>query len=75
MNFGCPNCSMSYINKADDRYLKFDEERVMGSDALNADPLTNISTKIELWYCCHCGIYFRVYYQLNKITKLIEKED
>ena len=31
-------------------------------------------TKIELWYCCFCGQYYRAYYDLKKITPLIEKE-
>lgn len=68
-NFECPNCDGS-VEKIDDK--SFNRERIQGSDALNADPLTNITNKIELWYCCFCGEYFRVYYKLEKINPLKE---
>ena len=70
-NFGCPNCDGS-VEKIDDRF--FSSERIQGSDALNADPLANICNKIELWYCCFCGGYFKVYYKLEKIIGLKETE-
>ena len=71
MLFKCPNpdCDGS-VEKNDDRY--FDSERVQGEDDLNADPLTSITRKIELWYCCFCGQYFRVYYKLKHIVLLQE---
>ena len=71
MEFNCPNpdCDGS-VEKNDDRY--FDSERVQGEDDLNADPLTSITQKIELWYCCFCGQYFRVYYKLEHIVLLKE---
>jgi len=71
VEFKCPNpdCDGS-VEKIDDRY--FDSERVQGSDDLNADPLTGITQLIELWYCCFCGQYFRVYYKLEHITLLAE---
>ena len=74
MNFECPNpnCDGS-VEKIDDRF--FNSERIQGSDALNADPMANIQTKIELWYCCFCGRYFRAYYRLEKILLLTEKND
>ena len=72
MNFSCPNCKGSSLNKEDDKF--FSASRIQGSDALNADPLSNITTKIELWYCCFCGKYFKVYYTLNKINWLDERE-
>jgi hypothetical protein len=58
------------IDKEDSRL--FSAERVMGSDELNADPLNKADTLIELWWCCFCGSYFRVYYKLEKIVSLVE---
>ena len=72
-NFACPHCDSPGLDKEDTRF--FSEERIQGSDNLNADPLSNITTKVELWYCCFCGKYFRVYYTLDKITKLEENKD
>lgn len=71
-NFACPHCDSPGLDKEDTRF--FSEERIQGSDDLNADPLSNITTKIELWYCCFCGQYFKVYYTLDRITKLEEKQ-
>lgn len=73
MNFECPSCDGPAIEKLDDRLFGFDMERIQGSDDLDADPLVNITNKIELWDCCFCGGYFRVYYSLEKIVSL--KED
>ncbi len=70
MNFACPKCDSIGVDKIDDRY--FSQERILNSDGLNADPLSNITTNIELWYCCLCGCYFKVYYRLEKITSLTE---
>lgn len=74
MEFKCPNkeCDHGSVEKVDDRF--FDSERIMSSDALNADPLSSIERKIELWYCCFCGCYFKAHYKLDKITMLSEKE-
>jgi len=70
MSFECPNCHGIGVEKIDDRF--FSQERIQGSDDLNADPLSDIRTLVELWYCCFCGRYFRVYYRLEKITSLSE---
>jgi len=70
MNFECPKCAGS-IEKIDDRF--FLNERVQSSDDLNADPLSSITKKIELWFCCHCGGYFRAYYSLVEIKALVER--
>jgi len=67
--FRCPTCDNG-IDKVDSR--RFTSERVKGCDDLNADPLSDMNTLIELWYCCWCGNYFRVYYTLDKITPLSE---
>ena len=73
MNFQCPNPECNgEIDKVDERM--FDTERIMGSDDLNADPMSDINTKVELWYCCYCGYYFKVYYKLDKITLLNEAQ-
>ena len=72
-NFACPHCDSPGLDKEDTRL--FSEEWIQGSDNLNADPLSNITTQVELWYCCFCGKYFRVYYTLDKITKLEENKD
>ena len=73
MSFRCPNpdCNGS-VEKIDDRY--FDSERVQNCDHLNADPLTSITQKIELWYCYFCGQYFRAYYKLEHLTLLTETQ-
>ena len=72
-NFACPHCGSPGLDKEDTRF--FSEERIQGSDNLNADPLSNIKTKVELWYCCFCGQYFRVYYTLDRITKMEENKN
>ena len=70
INFTCPHCGGS-VEKIDDRWFSY--ERVQSSDDLNADPLQDLRSKIELWYCCFCGKYFRVYYTINRISRLEEK--
>lgn len=73
IEFKCPNCSDECPEKIDNRFIT--SERVQNSDDLNADPATEeIEGRIELWYCCICGQYFRVYYKLDKITPLTEGE-
>ena len=71
-NFECPNCK-DLVEKVDDKF--FSAERIQGSDALNADPLSSATKRVELWYCSGCGGYFRAYYSLSKITKLREQYD
>lgn len=73
VNFECPHCH-DEGDLIDERWL-FRSERIQSSDALNIDPISNIEGKMELWYCCFCGKYFRAYYKLSKITKLEETED
>ncbi len=70
-DFKCPHCG-DEGEKVDDRY--FQSERIQGDDNLNADPLSRIYNKIELWYCLWCGNYFRAYFKLEKITKLGEEK-
>ena len=68
--FKCPNCGEG-IGKED----KIDEiysERIQSSDDLDGDPKASIGNKVELWYCLWCGRYFRAYYKLERITKLVE---
>lgn len=72
MNFDCPMCDGS-VEKIDDRFFR--QERIQGSDALNADPFSRIDSKIELWYCYKCAGYFRAYYTLEKIIPLTESEN
>jgi transcription elongation factor Elf1 len=69
--FECPHCHGESEKVIDERWL-FSSERIQSSDDLNADPVSSIDGKIELWYCYSCGQYFRVYYKLFKISKLLE---
>ena len=71
IEFECPHCHNKCDEKIDDKLPL--NERVQSSDDLNADPKSNVRNKIELWYCFSCGNYFKVYYILNKITKLNEE--
>ncbi len=71
MNFECPKCKGSMENED---IRSFDKERIQCGDDLNGDPLSRIDTRIELWYCCSCGSYFRVYFKLERITALTESE-
>ena len=76
MNFECPHCFNGSIKietgqQLDNRY--FSCERIQCADDLNSDPLSSITKKIELWFCCHCGGYFRAYYSLVEIKALVEK--
>jgi len=73
MHFECPYCKESEMEHIDDRF--FSSECIQGSDALNADPLSNSNSKIELWYCCFCGQHYRVYYKIDRITKLEEENN
>jgi len=68
-NFECPNCK-DLVEKVDDKF--FSAERIQGSDALNADPLSSAVTKVELWYCFSCNGYFKAYYKLDRIAPLME---
>jgi hypothetical protein len=70
--FNCPHCEES-LDKEANIDVRFDHERIQGSDDTNADPRSEIDTRIELWYCLWCGKYFRVYYTISLITKLMEE--
>lgn len=71
--FSCPHCEEKHDDDSVIDIQYFSSERIQDSDDLNADPTDNIDTLMQLWYCLWCGQYFRVYYKLDKITKL--KED
>ena len=57
----CPHCECQ------------DAERVTGSDELGWTMVDDSILK-ELWQCDECGKYYFVYYQIIKITPLIEQE-
>ena len=70
VKFKCPKCKVT-VDRIDDR-VEISSERIQNSDDLNCDPKITTEDKIELWWCCFCGTYFRAYYKLIKIVPLEE---
>lgn len=76
MEFKCPHCNNE--RKVDcltveENLGQFTSRRILSTDEMNGDG-KDYNT-VELWQCWCCYEYFKVYYKISRITKMVEEYD